>query len=111
MVPCLTMSNIHTYVDKIKVILHVNLTSSGAPIVNPRRMRERVTVVCLSVCPSVCPGSSDFISGLYHELSRSVSFSYHSLTMAFVDFDIKASTGRNRRSGGHELLFAGHIAV
>ena len=53
-------------------------------------MRERVTVVCLSVCvsvcPSVCPDSSNFISGLYDELSWSISFLWHSLAMQLVDF-------------------------
>ena len=51
----------------------VTYTSQGSFKINPRRMCERVIVVCLSVCPSVylsvCPGSSDFISDIYGELS------------------------------------------
>ena len=74
-------------------------------LINPRRMRERVTVVILCVCHSVCPGSSVFISGLYTKIRCFLGFLQHFKAMWFVDFSKKASFKRNRRSSCHELPF------
>ena len=77
----------------------------------PRRMCERVTVVCVCVCLSVCPGSSHFISGLCKKLSSFLSFARYCLAMQLVDFAKKASFKRNRQSSHHKLPFVGHIAA
>ena len=60
--------------------MSVSLSGVIVALINPRRMRRRVTVVvlcaCLCVCVSVCYQASCYIPYLYVESEVSLGFSW-----------------------------------
>ena len=51
-----------------KLATSKNIPIGGPHLINARRMRTRITVLCLSVCLSVCYQSPGFFSRLYDKL-------------------------------------------
>ena len=61
----------------------------GSTVINPRRMRQRVTVVSLAVlcvCLSVCSTSTRFVVGLHGPSKVQTSFKRYSLTLNNMDY-------------------------
>ena len=57
------------YTDVVNVSITLQCTSTYSMyVINARRMRTRVTVLCLSVCLFVCHQSPGFYSRLYDKL-------------------------------------------
>ena len=60
-------------------------------LINARRIRMRVMVVCLSVCLSVCYQSTDFLRSLYNKVNIPDDFTLISKGFQLWDFSKKLS--------------------
>ena len=87
MQPILFMIFLYALVNMLNLLEHCVL--SCVAIINPRRMRRRVTVVvfvCVSVCLSVCSSSTHFVVDLHGPSKVPTSFKRYSLALNNMDY-------------------------